>query len=113
MEALETARPDPPDPEHQGVQPSIGENVTENSKKDILNFPIFHFKAKQAKPIEVKPKRVKKVKAEKGKKGRDDISKYFKRSADTNKDRPTQQEASQLTPSQSKPQNECDQAEIS
>ena len=111
VEALETARPDPPDPKHQEVQPSLGENVTEGVKKDILSFPIFHFKAKQAKPMEVKPKRVKKVKAEKGKKGRDDIRKYFNNSADTNKDRPTQQ-ASQLTPSVLKLQNECDQAEI-
>ena len=104
--------PDPPDPKHQGVQPSLGENVTEGAKKDILNFPIFHFKAKQAKPIEVKPKRVKNVKAEKGKKGRDDITKYFYKSADTTKARPIQQKASQLSPSVSKHQNECDQAEF-
>ena len=110
VEALEAARPDPPDPKHQGVQPSLGENVTEGAKKDILNFPIFHFKAKPAKPIEVKPKRITKVKAEKCKRKEGDISKYFRGSADTNKARPTQQ-TSQLTQSKSKQQNECDQAE--
>ena len=101
VEAFETARPDPPDPKHQGVQPSLGDNVTEDSKKDILIFPIFHFKAKPAKPLEAKPKRVTKVKAEKFKKGGDDISKYFKKSADTTKPRPTAEEASQLTHSES------------
>ena len=109
VEAFEAAGPDPPDPKHQGVQPSLGENVTEGAKKDILNFPIFHFKAKQAKPIEVKPKRVKNVKAEKGKKGRDDITKYFK-SADTTKARPIQHKASQLSPSNSE-LKESDQAD--
>ena len=44
-----------------------------------MNFPIFHFKAEPAKPVEVKPKKVKKFKAEKNKaKGTDDIKKYFK-----------------------------------
>ena len=46
-----------------------------------IPFPIFHFKAKPAKPVEVKPKKVKKVNAEKGKKGTDDITKYFVKSA--------------------------------
>lgn len=88
----------------------FGENVTEGAKKDILNFPIFHFKAKPAKPIEVKPKRITKVKAEKVKRGTDDITRYFRKSADTTKARPTQQ-TSQLTQSKSKQQKECDQAE--
>ena len=65
-------------------------------------------KAKQAKPIEVKPKRVTKVKAEKGKKKGDNITKYFK-SADTTKARPSA-EASQLSPSKSK-LKESDQAD--
>ena len=101
VEALGAARLDPPDPSYQGVQPSLGEHVTNDAKKDILNFPIFHFKAKQAKPVEVKPKRVKNVKAVKGKRETDDISKYFRRTADTTKPRPTAEKASQLTHSES------------
>ena len=111
LEAFEAARPDPPDPKHQGVQPFLGEHVTDGAKKDILNFPIFNFKAKSTKPIEVKPKRFTKVKAEKGKRGTGDITKYFRQSADTNKTRPTEQ-ALQLTQSKSEQQKECDQAKI-
>ena len=113
VEAPGTTSLDPPDPKHQGVQPSIGKHVTEGVKKDILSFPIFHFKANPAKPIEVKPKRIKKVKAEKGKKVTDDITKYFKKSADTTNLRPTEQTASQLTQSKLKQKKECDQAENS
>ena len=93
------------------MQPFLGEHVTHGAKRDILNFPIFNFKAKSTKPIEVKPKRFTKVKAEKGKRGTGDITKYFKKSADTNKTRPPQQ-ALQVTQSKSKQQKECDQAEI-
>ena len=67
MEALEAAEPDPPDPNHQGRQPSLGKHVTNGAKSYILHFPIIHFKAEPAKPFEVKPRRVKNVKAEKGK----------------------------------------------
>ena len=101
VEPIGAARLDPPDPKYQGVQPSLGEHVTKGAKKDILNFPIFHFKAKQAKPVEVKPKRVKNVKAVKGKRESDDISKYFRRPADTTKPRPSAEKASQLTHSES------------
>ncbi len=72
---------------------------------------IFHFKTKQAKPVEVKPTRFKDVKADKSKKkgkGMDDIKKYLVfpgKSADTNKTSPTKQ-ASQLSQSQSKHQKE-------
>ena len=62
VEALGAAGPDPPDPKHEGGQPRPGIHVTEGVKRDILNFPIFQFKAKQVKPVEVKPKRVQKVK---------------------------------------------------
>ena len=74
-------------------------------------LPIFHFKAKQAKPVEVKSKRIKGVKADKIKKkgkGTDDIMKYLiipGKSADTSKTSPTKQ-ASQLSQSQSKHQKE-------
>ena len=97
MEALGAARLDPPDPEHQGGQLSLGENVNKDARSDILNFPIFHFKAKQAKPVEVKPTRIKGVKADKSKKkgkGTDDIKKYLiipGKSADTNKTSHTKQ----------------------
>ena len=113
VEALGAARLDPPDPKHQGGRLSLGEIVTKDARRDILNFPIFHFKAKQAKPVEVKPSRIKGVKAEKNKKkglGTDDIKKYLiipGKSADTNKTKtsPTKQ-ASQLSQSQSKHQEE-------
>ena len=111
MEAIGTARLDSPDPKHQGGRLSLGEIVTKDARRDILNFPIFHFKAKQAKPVEVKPSRIKGVKAEKNKKkglGTDDIKKYLiipGKSADTNKTSPTKQ-ASQLSQSQSKHQEE-------
>ena len=111
VEALGAARLDPPDPKHQGGRLSLGEIVTKDARSDILNFPIFHFKAKQAKPVEVKPTRIKVVKADKSKKkglGTDDIKKYLiipGKSADTNKTSPTKQ-ASQLSQSQSKHQEE-------
>ena len=66
VEALGAVGPDPPDPKHQGGQPSLS-HVTDGAKRDILNFPIFHFKAKPVKPVEVKHNRVSNVKAEKGK----------------------------------------------
>ena len=102
VEALGAAGPDPPDPKHLGGQPSLREHVINGAKSDILNFPIFHFKSKPAKPVEVKPKRVKKVNAEKGKRARDDIAKYFVKSADTTKLRPSEQtKAELLDPSKS------------
>ena len=110
VEVIGAASLNPPEPKHQGVQPSLGDHVTEDAKKDILNFPIFHFRAKLAKPVEVKPKRTK-VKADKVKRATDDITKYFKKSADTTKHRPTQLEASQLTLSKST-HKESDQADI-
>ena len=63
-------------------------------KKDILNFPLFNFKAKPAKSIEVKSKRVSKVKADKGKskRGADNIMKFFVKLVYTTKtSRPTKQ----------------------
>ena len=102
MEAPGAAGPDPLDSKHLGGQPSLRERVTNGAKSDILNFPIFHFKAEPAKPVKVKPKRTKKVNAEKGKKGTDDITKYFVKSADTTKPRPTEHQADLLNPSQSK-----------
>ena len=111
MEALGAARLDPPDPEHQGGQLSLGEHVTKDAGSDILNFPIFHFKAKQAKPVEAKPIRIKSVKADKSRKkgrGTDDIKKYLiipGTSADTDKTSPTKQ-ATQLSQSDSKHQKE-------
>ena len=74
---------------------------------DHLNFPIFQFKANPAKPVDVKPKRIRKVKADKGKSGTDDIQKYFiipGKSANTNKSRPTEQ-ATQLSQSLSEQPN--------
>ena len=60
----------------------------------ILNFPIFHFKAKPVK-IEAKSRRVKKVNAGKGsrRKGTDEITKYLTgKPADTQSEtRPTEQ----------------------
>ena len=106
VEALGAVGPDPPDPELQGGQPPSGEHVTKGAKKDILNFPIFNFKAKPAKPIEVKPRRVTRVKADKGKskRGADDITKFFVKSVDTTKiSRPKQQQvADKLAHSESK-----------
>ena len=79
VEALGAAGPEPPEPEQQGGEPSLREHVTDGARSDILNFPIFHFKAEPAKPVEAKPKKVKKFKAEKNKaKGTDNIKKYFK-----------------------------------
>ena len=43
------------------------------------------------------------MKAEKGKRGTDDITKYFVRTADTSKLRPTKPTAALLDPSVSKP----------
>ena len=61
-----------------------------------------------AKPVEVKPKRVKKVKADKAIRGADDIKKYFiipGESADTSKtNRPKQ--ATMLSQSRSEQQKE-------
>ena len=104
VEALGAAEPHPPDPKHEGGQPRPGDHVTEGVKRDILNFPIFQFKAKQVKPVEAKPKRVQKVKAvKKGKRGSDDITKYFIKTADTAKTfRPSsEQKVDKLTPSDS------------
>ena len=94
---------------HLEESPTLGENVDNDERKDILNFPIFQFKAKPVKPVEVKPKRVKKVNAVKGKTttGTDDIKKYFTvpgKSADT-QIKPTQQ-AKPLTQSKSEHQKE-------
>ena len=61
VEALGAARLDPPDTKHQGGRLSLRDHVTKDVSSDILNFPIFHFKARPVKPIEVKPKRNKKV----------------------------------------------------
>ena len=87
VEAPGAAGPDPPDLNHEGGQPPSGEHVTEGVKKDILNFPIFNFKAKPVKPIEVKPRRITKVKADKkgkSKRGADDIMNFFVQSVDRN-----------------------------
>ena len=111
VEALGAVGPDPPDPELQGGQPPSGEHVTEGAKKDILNFPIFNFKAKPAKPIEVKPRRVTRVKADKGKskRGADDITKFFVSVDTTKPSRPTQKHtADKLAHSESKSNTKSD-----
>ena len=87
-----------------------GDHVHDDKRKDILNFPIFHFKAKPIK-AEAKPRKVLKVNAGRGsrRKGTDDIKKYFilpREPADTqNESRPTEQ-TKPLVPSQSKHQEE-------
>ena len=108
VEALGAARLDPPDTKHQGGRLSLRDHVTKDVRRDILNFPIFQFKARPIKPVEVKPKRFKKVKADKGKSGTDDIQKYFiisGKSANTSTNKPTEQ-ATQLSQSESEQQNE-------
>ena len=45
LEALEAARPDPPDLEHQGGALSLEEHVTKDARSDILN-PHFPFQSK-------------------------------------------------------------------
>ena len=110
VEALGADRLDAHKPEQQGVQPTDGDHVHDDERKDTL-FPIFQFMAKPVR-IEAKPRRVKKVNAGQGsrRKGTDDITKYFTRKpADTQSEsRPTEQTKPPV-PSQSKHQEE-DQA---
>ena len=62
VEALGAAGPETPEPEQQGGEPSLREHGTDGARSDILNFPIFHFKAEPAKPVEAKPKKVRNLK---------------------------------------------------
>ena len=107
VEALGADRLDAHKPEQQGGQPTDGDHVHDDKRKDTL-FPIFQFTAKPVR-IEAKPRRVKKVNAGQGsrRKGTDDITKYFmEKPADTqSKTRPTEQTKPPV-PSQSKHQEE-------